>query len=235
MQLGYAQVAALLAVIREGSFEGAARALHVTASAISQRIKQLEANAGGIVVVRGTPCRPTSLGEAPRAELTIVVDFIDNQRATTTLTLVGPGDIVGLDPRVVTRTYPRRDDNDAEFQHFAMVELDQADMPWRYTPARPKGDVAGNTDTLRPWLSLIVLAEKEPEFTESQLKAASRATWTAWPPPGRPSTVAPTYRPTCPSTTTGASRRAPPAASRRWPRRWPRGCCPRPWAGGTWT
>jgi LysR family transcriptional regulator, chromosome initiation inhibitor len=64
MQLEYAQVAALLAVIREGSFEGAARALHVTASAVSQRIKQLEAHAGGIVVVRGTPCRPTSLGEA---------------------------------------------------------------------------------------------------------------------------------------------------------------------------
>ena len=64
MQLEYAQVAALLAVIREGTFEGAARVLHVTASAISQRIKQLEAHAGGIVVVRGTPCRPTSLGEA---------------------------------------------------------------------------------------------------------------------------------------------------------------------------
>jgi LysR family transcriptional regulator (chromosome initiation inhibitor) len=64
MQLEYAQLAALVAVVREGSFDGAARALHVTPSAISQRVKQLEERAGGIVVVRGTPCKPTSLGDA---------------------------------------------------------------------------------------------------------------------------------------------------------------------------
>jgi LysR family transcriptional regulator, chromosome initiation inhibitor len=64
MQLEYPQLAALVAVVREGSFEGAARALHVTPSAISQRIKQLEERLGGIVVVRGTPCRATEVGDA---------------------------------------------------------------------------------------------------------------------------------------------------------------------------
>lgn len=64
MNLEYAQLAALVAVIREGSFDGAARRLHVTPSAISQRIKQLEESAGGILVVRTTPCRPTPVGEA---------------------------------------------------------------------------------------------------------------------------------------------------------------------------
>jgi LysR family transcriptional regulator (chromosome initiation inhibitor) len=64
MYLEYPQLAALVAVIREGSFDGAARALHVTPSAISQRIKQLEEQVGGIVVVRGAPCKPTSVGDA---------------------------------------------------------------------------------------------------------------------------------------------------------------------------
>ena len=40
--LDYAALNALCAVVREGSFERAARALHVTPSAISQRIRLLE-------------------------------------------------------------------------------------------------------------------------------------------------------------------------------------------------
>jgi LysR family transcriptional regulator (chromosome initiation inhibitor) len=38
--------------------------LHVTPSAISQRIKQLEQHIGGVVVVRGKRCTPTAIGEA---------------------------------------------------------------------------------------------------------------------------------------------------------------------------
>lgn len=64
MQFEYPQLAALVAVVREGSFDGAARALHVTPSAISQRIKLLEEQVGAVLIVRASPCRPTSLGEA---------------------------------------------------------------------------------------------------------------------------------------------------------------------------
>lgn len=60
----YHQLAALAAVIREGSFEAAAAALHVTPSAISQRIRQLEDVLGGLAVVRGRPCTPTKRGQA---------------------------------------------------------------------------------------------------------------------------------------------------------------------------
>lgn len=59
----YHQLAALAAVIREGSFEAAAAALHVTPSAISQRIRQLEDLLGGLAVVRGRPCTPTKRGQ----------------------------------------------------------------------------------------------------------------------------------------------------------------------------
>lgn len=62
-RLDYDRLAAFVAILREGSFEGAARALHVTPSAISQRIKQLEDELGQVLVVRAAPCRPTVAGE----------------------------------------------------------------------------------------------------------------------------------------------------------------------------
>ena len=52
----------MAAVIREGSFERAAGALHVTPSAVSQRIKQLELQVGATLVVRAAPCIPTHIG-----------------------------------------------------------------------------------------------------------------------------------------------------------------------------
>ncbi|WP_313295586.1 HTH-type transcriptional regulator ArgP [Diaphorobacter sp.] len=60
--LDYAGLEALAAVVREGSFERAARKLHVTPSAVSQRIKQLEERVGQVLVLRGTPCTGTEAG-----------------------------------------------------------------------------------------------------------------------------------------------------------------------------
>ena len=57
-----AQLAALVAIIDHGSFDAAARHLSVTPSAISQRIRALERNAGSVLVTRATPCRPTPAG-----------------------------------------------------------------------------------------------------------------------------------------------------------------------------
>jgi LysR family transcriptional regulator (chromosome initiation inhibitor) len=60
--LDYSALSALAAVIREGSFERAASALHVTPSAISQRIRLLEERVGCALVVRGQPCTATETG-----------------------------------------------------------------------------------------------------------------------------------------------------------------------------
>jgi LysR family transcriptional regulator (chromosome initiation inhibitor) len=60
--LDYLGLSALAAVVREGSFERAARKLHVTPSAISQRVKQLEERTGQVLVQRGTPCTGTDAG-----------------------------------------------------------------------------------------------------------------------------------------------------------------------------
>lgn len=60
--LDYTSLAAIAAVVREGSFERAARSLNVTTSAVSQRVKHLEERLGSILIIRGQPCRATDLG-----------------------------------------------------------------------------------------------------------------------------------------------------------------------------
>jgi LysR family transcriptional regulator (chromosome initiation inhibitor) len=57
-----AQLAALAAVHRRGSFDLAAADLHVTPSAISQRLKALEETTGTLLIVRGQPCTATPTG-----------------------------------------------------------------------------------------------------------------------------------------------------------------------------
>lgn len=63
MRLDSAQLAAFAAVIEEGGFDGAARRLHVTPSAISQRVKALEGRVGQVLVRRTRPARPTEAGQ----------------------------------------------------------------------------------------------------------------------------------------------------------------------------
>jgi LysR family transcriptional regulator (chromosome initiation inhibitor) len=60
--LDYGSLSAVAAVVREGSFEHAARALGVTPSAVSQRVRALEERLGSVLIVRGQPCRATSAG-----------------------------------------------------------------------------------------------------------------------------------------------------------------------------
>ena len=64
MQLDSAQLNAFSAVIDEGSFERAAAVLHITRSAVSQRIKLLEERVGQVLVRRATPCTATEAGQA---------------------------------------------------------------------------------------------------------------------------------------------------------------------------
>jgi LysR family transcriptional regulator (chromosome initiation inhibitor) len=64
MALDSVQLATLAAVVDEGSFEAAAHALHVTPSAVSQRIKALENAVGQVVVRRVKPCQATEAGRS---------------------------------------------------------------------------------------------------------------------------------------------------------------------------
>lgn len=60
--LDYFSLEAVVAVEQEGSFEKAARALNITPSAVSQRVKQLEERLGWVLIIRGNPCRASAAG-----------------------------------------------------------------------------------------------------------------------------------------------------------------------------
>jgi LysR family transcriptional regulator (chromosome initiation inhibitor) len=94
-QFSLDQLLGLSAVVSEGSFEAAARKLHVTPSAISQRIKALETTVGRVLLTRSKPVRPTESGitllrgarqiEAVAAELAL--EFTDSGQEPSTITL----------------------------------------------------------------------------------------------------------------------------------------------------
>ena len=54
---------ALLAVIDSGSFEQAALRLHLTPSAVSQRVSAMESELGMPLIIRSKPCRATAAGQ----------------------------------------------------------------------------------------------------------------------------------------------------------------------------
>src|SRR5436190_24266048 len=52
----------LAAIVEEGGFERAATRLSITQSAVSQRLRALEAQVGTVLIVRSRPLRPTAAG-----------------------------------------------------------------------------------------------------------------------------------------------------------------------------
>ncbi|GAA4368109.1 hypothetical protein GCM10023088_16700 [Actinomadura verrucosospora] len=83
--------------------------------------------------------------------------------------MYGPGDVVGVDPRVISRVEPRPWITNVEPNYLAHIEFYDEGLPWSYSPAPPDGA----TKRLLPWLALVVLAgAAEPagdpgaEFTE---------------------------------------------------------------------
>jgi hypothetical protein len=71
---------------------------------------------------------------------------------TQTLEVLGPGDVVAIDPRQVIRTDPRPNVSDFEPNFLVQVEFDRPDFPWLFTPA-----AATTAHRLRPWLVAVVV------------------------------------------------------------------------------
>src|SRR4051812_42158662 len=66
----------------------------------------------------------------PRVRLPVTLGYAATSGETsptagTTLSLLGPGDIVGLDTRTIVRTFPQPNDNDAEAGFLVYVDFDQ--------------------------------------------------------------------------------------------------------------
>jgi hypothetical protein len=108
-----------------------------------------------------------SLGSSDGAALERVIVPVDvkvNAREVRKeFALLGPGDVIGINPQTVVRTEPRDWVTDYEPNYLPFVEFYDEDFIWRYTPAKADGD------KLRPWLALALLEEDAPnspgEFT----------------------------------------------------------------------
>ncbi|MEH6825135.1 MAG: LysR family transcriptional regulator ArgP [Motiliproteus sp.] len=61
--IDHRQLQAFGSVIEAQSFDKAARRLHLTQSAVSQRVKQLEESLGQLLIIRTQPLRPTPAGQ----------------------------------------------------------------------------------------------------------------------------------------------------------------------------
>lgn len=74
------------------------------------------------------------------------------------MSLIGPGDILAIEPRQVLRVAPAAGTRDAEPEFFPAIEFDAPDLPWAYSPVVPEGT------RLLPWIALVVV-EARPDVT----------------------------------------------------------------------
>jgi|GEM_PF-5166094 len=79
--------------------------------------------------------------------------------------LLGPGDVVGVDPTQILRRYPAPGTAGTETTHLAFIDFAATDFPWRFSPATatPARGAAGPAENrLRPWLVLLAVSAGLP-------------------------------------------------------------------------
>src|SRR5713226_3555797 len=111
----------------------------------------------------------TAPAAGPRASIHVELQLQGNpvgggspllQPVAQDIQLYSPGDIIGVDARMVVRTEPRQWTTNFESNYLAGIDFYDEDFPWRYTPAPAQGL------QLLPWITLIVL--NESEFAEAK-------------------------------------------------------------------
>jgi hypothetical protein len=108
-------------------------------------------------------------GNAPRATINVQLklagdalkadDTPPSRQIKQPLQIYGPGDVIGVDPRAISRVEPLPSISNFEPNYLAHIEFYDEVFPWRYSPAPPDG----GTKRLAPWLALIVLSATEFE------------------------------------------------------------------------
>lgn len=96
-----------------------------------------------------------AVSAGPRVAVPVTLSAGGSPVSAPPLALRGPGDVAGFDAAAVRRTWPVAGAADAEPNYFALVELYDADLPWRYSPEPSAGD------RLTPWLCLVVVEDGE--------------------------------------------------------------------------
>jgi hypothetical protein len=103
---------------------------------------------------------PDTLNPVLPARASLPVSLRVNDRADSeaavTVQPYGPGHVVGIDTRNIIRADPPRLSVDFEPNYLPLIEFDQPDFPWLFTPA-----AAGSQGKLRPWLCLLAVRRQE--------------------------------------------------------------------------
>jgi hypothetical protein len=92
----------------------------------------------------------------PLSRLPVRLEINETTPVEVELGMIGPGDVTGIDRRVVIRMDPPPHTADLEPNYLASIEFDPPDFPWLFTPA-----AAGSQGRLRPWLVLVVVRPGE--------------------------------------------------------------------------
>ena len=74
------------------------------------------------------------------------------------VTLFGPGDILGIDERFISKTVPVSDANNFEAALTPFIEFSEPDLLWRFSTR-----VASDSQNWLPWMSLIILKVADGE------------------------------------------------------------------------
>jgi hypothetical protein len=70
---------------------------------------------------------------------------------TKLMPMLGPGDVMGIEPRQVLRASPTAGARDAEPDFFPAIEFDAPDLPWAYSP------LSLDPAHVPPWIVLVVI------------------------------------------------------------------------------
>jgi hypothetical protein len=93
-----------------------------------------------------------TLSTRPNLELSL---DLDGDTADASVRVLGPGDVVEIDPKEIVRTDPPAGALDWTPNWFPLIEFDRPDLPWLFSPYGPTGA------RLRPWLVLVVVRLQE--------------------------------------------------------------------------
>lgn len=93
----------------------------------------------------------------PVERASLAIDFdVNGAPVGNTVLLLGPGDVIGINPQAIVKTEPRNWITNFEPNFLPYVEFYDEGLPWRHTPATATAE-----HRLRPWLVLVVVAEDE--------------------------------------------------------------------------
>lgn len=109
-----------------------------------------------------TPDDLASGGPGPERASVSIAFSINGQPIAKDVEVLGPGDVVGINPRAIVKTDPRNWVTDFESNYLPYIEFYEEDFPWRFTPAAALNTL--KQSRLRPWICLVVL--EEGEFVE---------------------------------------------------------------------